>query len=114
MNPGGVCASGVSDDCPGLANAGQANSDPLPAGDDCQCGDVNGDFVVDATDLQIAAEHLVGRAESGAFVAKRCNVVGPSDGGATDCDVRDLYVLDRYVGGQAVTVENACDAWLGL
>ena len=32
---------------------------------------------------------------------------------ATDCDVADAYVLDRFVGGQPVTVENTCEAYTG-
>jgi hypothetical protein len=107
------CAPGP-DVCPNVSDPLQANSDAFPAGDVCQCGDVNEDGVVDATDLQIASEHLVGRTESGSFVAKHCNVIGPSDGGATDCDVRDLYVLERAVGGDGALLENACDAYQGL
>jgi hypothetical protein len=40
-------------------------------------------------------------------------VIGPSDGGVTDCNVADAYVLDRYTDGQPVTVEDTCEAYTG-
>jgi hypothetical protein len=40
-------------------------------------------------------------------------VIGPPDGGATDCDVADAYVLDRFIAGLPVTVENTCQAYTG-
>jgi len=110
---GGECPSGVSDNCPAVSNAGQTNTDALPAGDDCQCGDANNTGAVDAADLQIVREHLMGRNPAG-FVAKRCNVIGPSDGGTSDCDVADSFILQRFLSGSPVSVENACDAYLGL
>ncbi len=100
------------DNCPFVAND-QTNSDALPAGDACQCGDVNNDGVVDGTDVIRAQENLVGATLSGAFFAKRCNVIGPSDGGVTDCDVSDIFVLQRFVSGQPVTLENVCAAYFG-
>jgi DNA-binding beta-propeller fold protein YncE len=109
---GGPCAEGP-DNCPFISNLGQANSDgdALPAGDACQCGDVDDDGQVTATDVTIAREHLVGAMLSGPFVAERCNVIGPSDGGASDCDVADIYVLQRVVAGKSATVENSCQAY---
>jgi hypothetical protein len=74
---------------------------------------VNGDGVVDAADVMRAREHLIGRTPGGAFIAARCNEIGPSDGGATDCEVEDIAVLQRFVGGKPVTVSNACQAWGG-
>jgi hypothetical protein len=58
-----------------------------------------------------AQENLVGATLSGTFVATRCNVIGPSDGGVTDCDVADIYVLQRVVVGGAITIENTCAAY---
>jgi hypothetical protein len=58
-----------------------------------------------------AQENLVGATLSGTFVATRCNVIGPSDGGVTDCDVADIYVLQRVVAGGAITIENTCAAY---
>ena len=43
--------------------------------------------------------------------ATRCNVIGPSDGGASDCDLADAFVLDRYLGGGTVTVGDLCEAY---
>ena len=71
---------------------------------------------MDATDSQISREHMVGATHSGTFVGKRCNVIGPRAGDASgdDCGVDDVFVLERAVDGQPVTVGNACDAAFGL
>ena len=47
------------------------------------------------------------------FVATRCNVVGPSDGGLMDCTVEDIFVMDRTVNGATVTLGDLCEAFLG-
>ncbi len=110
----GTCSAPGPDNCPFIPNGSQSNSDALPAGDACQCGDVNTDFVVNATDVQLVRENLMDVTPlSGPFDPTRCNVIGLSDGGATDCDVSDIFVLQRFVGGQPVAVENACAAYLG-
>ena len=46
-------------------------------------------------------------------VLTRCNVIGPSDGGVSDCDIADVFILQRFLAGSPVTVENTCDAYLG-
>jgi hypothetical protein len=92
------------DNCPGQANAGQGNSDALTAGDVCQCGDVTGDFVVDETDVERLRELLVGATLGGAYDADRCNVSDPVGGVAGECNVSDIFVLDRYVSGGSATV----------
>jgi hypothetical protein len=97
----------VSDNCPFVPNNSRTNSDPLPAGDACQCGDVNTDFIVDGLDAQIARENLVGSALSGSFDPERCNVIGTSD-----CGVDDIFVLDRVAEGLPVSLQNVCDAYL--
>ena len=40
-------------------------------------------------------------------------MIGPSDGGASDCDVADIYVLERVVASESATVENSCQAYGG-
>jgi hypothetical protein len=106
---GGACTAGP-DNCPFVPNPGQANSDGLLAGDDCQCGDVNGDLAVDALDLQIAREKLVGATLSGSFDVARCDFTGA---GGTVCEVDDLMVLERLVLGASTSSENACSAYGG-
>jgi hypothetical protein len=99
----------ADDNCPFVPNNSQTNSDPLPAGDACQCGDVNNDFVVDGLDVQIARENLMGREVlSGDFHPERCNVIGTSG-----CGVDDVFVLDRVAKGLPVSLQNVCDAYLG-
>ncbi len=96
-----------TDNCPFVPNNSQTNSDPLPAGDACQCGDVNTDFIVDGLDAQIAREYLMGHAVlSGSFDPERCNVIGTSD-----CGVDDIFVLDRIAQGLPVILQNVCDAY---
>jgi hypothetical protein len=112
----GICTPGPEggDNCPLVFNAGQTNSDSFSAGDDCQCGDLDDDGVVTAADALLASQHVVGRSIANpSFDLTRCNVIGPPDGGATDCDVADAYVLDRFIAGLPVTVENTCQAYTG-
>jgi hypothetical protein len=101
----------MGDNCPLIASAApgeQANSDSLPAGDLCQCGDVTGDGIVNATDLEVLREHVAGATiTAGPFDASRCSVIGSGD----DCDVSDAFVLDRLIGGAAVAVGSACSAF---
>jgi hypothetical protein len=106
---GGACPGGISDNCPADGNPSQTNSDALPAGDACQCGDVNTDFVVNGTDVQLLREYLMEVTPlSGPFDPTRCSVIG-----LATCDVSDIFVLQRYVGGEPVAVENACTAYFG-
>ena len=91
-----------------MSNGSQTNSDSLPVGDECQCGDVNYDFIVDGLDAQIARENLVGHALSGSFDPDRCNVIGTSD-----CGVDDIFVIDRVAQGLPVSLQNICDAYSG-
>ncbi len=114
---GGACTPGP-DNCPFISNAGQTNSDPLSAGDACQCGDVDDDGVVTAADLLSARENLVGATPSGPgpFVPGRCNVIGPHDGGFNDCGVDDVFILDRVInagGFLPPAAGNACAAYVG-
>lgn len=73
-----------------------------------QCGDINGDFSIDAADVALARNHLVGNPIAGDI--SLCNVIGPFDPGeaGADCAVDDVFVLLRLVAGQSVTAENAC------
>jgi len=107
----GVCTASGPDNCPFISNALQTNSDALTAGDDCQCGDVTGDGSVTQADVDEVRGALMG----GTAVTNpdRCNVIGASDGGNSDCDIADIFVLQRFVGGSPVTVANACDAYTG-
>ena len=103
LAPGGCTPA---DNCPAISNAAQTNTDPLSAGDACQCGDVTGDGPVTAADYQRAREHVVNRS-GGFFDAASCDVNG--DGA---CDVEDLAVLERAVAGVG-SVVDACAAYTG-
>ena len=73
-----------------------------------QCGDINGDFSIDAADIALARNHLVGKPLAGDI--SLCNVIGPFDPGeaGADCGVDDVFVLRRLAAGESVTAENAC------
>ncbi len=77
---------------------------------------MTGNGIVDAADIEVARENLVGTTLSATFVGKHCNVIGPRAGDASgsDCDVADIYSLRRAVAGEAAAIENACDAYFGL
>ncbi|MBW2390036.1 MAG: hypothetical protein JRG89_16625 [Deltaproteobacteria bacterium] len=105
----GVCD--VIDNCPHVANGSQTNGDSFPAGDACQCGDVDDSGVIDAVDVQRAREFIVSRTPSGSFVVERCNVVGPNDGGLSDCTVADVALLDRAAQGGAPVLGDVCEAY---
>jgi hypothetical protein len=101
---GGTCSAGP-DNCPFIDNGTQTNSDAF------QCGDLDDDGTVEADDATLARQHLMGKTVSADLT--RCNVTGPSDGGVSDCDVADIFVLQRVVTGRPVTVENTCEAAAG-
>jgi hypothetical protein len=106
--------SDVDDNCPFVSNLSQTNSDGLSAGDACQCGDLNNDGVVNAADALLASQHVVGRTIANpSFDLARCNVIGEPDGGVSDCDIADIFVLQRFLAGGSVTVANSCDAYTG-
>jgi hypothetical protein len=109
----GSCAQAGPDNCPFIPNASQLNGDTLLAGNDCQCGDLNNDGIVTSADVILVREYVVGATTTA--ILTRCNVIGPSDdGGITDCDVADAYVLDRFTSGHLeTTVENTCPAYTG-
>ena len=62
-------------------------------------------------DVTRAQENLLGVPLGGTFDATRCNVIGPSDGGVSDCDIADIFILQRFLTGSPVSVENTCDAY---
>jgi hypothetical protein len=66
-----------------------------------------------SADVARAQEHLLGVPLGGTFDPTRCNVIGESDGGVTDCDIADIFILQRFLAGSPVTVENTCDAYSG-
>ena len=49
---------------------------------------------------------MVGRTPSGAFDVNFCDVDGDSD-----CDVSDLYRLDRATKGESATILDSCPGY---
>jgi len=99
---GGACSAGP-DNCPFVSNVGQANGDSLEAGDDCQCGDVSGNGIVTADDVQRMREYLVDATLGGSFDPDRCDV-----NAIPGCDVSDIFVLDRFLTAGTGAVDNSC------
>jgi hypothetical protein len=106
---GDACDLDIDGD--GLSNADETAihlTDPQDAGDDCQCGDVDGDNAVTALDLAIARENLVGATLSGSFDAEHCDYAG-----GADCGVDDMFILDRILQGKETLLINACPVYGG-
>jgi hypothetical protein len=68
---------------------------------------------VTLADVTRAQENLLGIPLGVTFEPTRCNVVGDPDGGASDCDIADIFVLQRFLAGGSVTAANSCDAYTG-
>jgi hypothetical protein len=111
----GTCTD-TDDTCPLAGAVPQINSDSLPAGDACQCGDLNADGILASLDVELVRKHLVGAtiSEPG-FDVSRCNIVGPrsGNGDGSDCQVDDIFVLRQYIawGGD---IPNLCDEYFGV
>jgi hypothetical protein len=104
----GTCTAAGPDNCPFVANFSQVNGDSLAAGDECQCGNVDGIDGVTSEDVARAQENLLGNPLGGPFDATHCNVIGVSDGGVSDCDIADIFALKRFLAGFPVPIENSC------
>jgi cysteine-rich repeat protein len=102
----GLCSA--IDNCPDTGNPLQENSDALPAGDACQCGNLDATGGVTPADLLALRGWLVGRTPTGGPPdVDFCDV--NADG---DCSVADAFVLDRFLSGQSATVESTCAAFV--
>jgi streptogramin lyase len=107
---GGACLPG--DNCPTVANGvgqgDQVNSDAFPAGDACQCGNIDGAGGIDAADLDRAREIVVGRSPAATSTELSfCDVDADQV-----CGVGDLFRLDRAVRGLPTQIEDACEGYL--
>ena len=49
----------------------------------------------------------------GPFDATRCNVIDPAGSPANECDVADIFVLERFVAGSSTSVGDLCEAYRG-
>jgi hypothetical protein len=100
-----------SDNCPFVSNATQVNSDALPAGDACQCADLNEDGVVDDLDVGLARAHVVGKGPPlSAPALARCNMIEPS-AGVAGCDIADVFLLRRAAAGHQATAGTLCEIY---
>jgi hypothetical protein len=107
----GACDSAGPDNCPLVQNGSQTDTDGSLAGDACQCGDLDWDGDLDGDDLEIGRRQLVSATIAVPYYIKRCNVIGASDAGVSDCDVADMAILQRVIDGDLSALANVCDAY---
>ncbi|MCH6563505.1 MAG: hypothetical protein IH800_13935 [Myxococcales bacterium] len=104
----GVCV--VTDNCPYTTNPDQLDSGgfdtavPNTIGDGCECGDVNGDGVVDLADIVLLRRTLFGL-PPGLAAPEKCRV---SPLGS--CNDIDVDVLRRALAGLLHGIEQLCFA----
>ena len=72
---------------------------------------MSGNGIVDEIDATLARLHFVGATPTQPFDPARCNVVGPSDGGVSDCRLEDIFALLRALKGESETLGDACAAY---
>ena len=94
-----------ADNCPFVLNADQANGDSLPAGNACQCGNVDATGGITVADYTLARTAVV-KPTGPPFDAAFCDVNDDSS-----CDVEDLAILQRIVNAQPASVLNGCTAY---
>ena len=92
------------DNCPTVPNANQGNSDPLPAGDDCQCSDLDADGLSNIVDVV-----LIRRFGSGASVPvdpTRCIV----DSGLNACGAAGILAVRQTLAEPGPPLFESCPA----
>ncbi|MFQ5697976.1 MAG: M28 family peptidase [Myxococcota bacterium] len=110
----GGSVSGCDDNCRFRPNpaqedhGGQAGAIPDGIGDACQCGDNNGDGIVNITDRVLLARSLGGLPPG--VDPDKCNVSGTDP---TLCNVTDDVVMQRFLGGLPPGIANLCSAFVG-
>jgi len=108
------CASGVTtgcdDNCPGESNPTQEDSGRVGAGgpdgigDACQCGDVNGNGIVNGADRTQLRQKLASIVPD-VSAPRKCGVLR-----AGECGVADASELARAVAGLAPAAKQVCPA----
>jgi hypothetical protein len=92
----------ASDNCPVWPNPSQSDVDANGTGDDCECGDPNGDGIVDVGDMVAINRAIFGSEPASAL----CDANG--DG---LCDVGDMVAVNRRIfGGPAYCARNPAPA----
>lgn len=113
--PGDPDGDGTGDNCPARPGLDQNDSGgvgttmPDGHGDDCQCGDIDDDGVVDAADTALYRTHL---ADPGGVpllgeARLKCSTIGADP---LECDLLDVVVMRRALGGQLPEVAQVCEA----
>jgi hypothetical protein len=89
------------DNCPAVANPSQSNSDGIPAGDACQCGDVDGNGLTNTVDALMIARGEV----NGSNPEDKCDVSGDAL-----CNTVDALMIAR---GEVGPDEMVCASFVG-
>ena len=107
-----------TDNCPQTWNpdqsdtAGVGSDAPDGSGDACQCGDLTGEGRGDDLDVYAYRLGLTTTTEELLPTASRCNLADPPSG-EVGCDVLDVTVLRRAVGGVGPGAGQLCTAATG-
>jgi len=101
----GVCDE--ADNCPRLANADQLDTNEDGCGDVCQCGDADGNGVLNVADSRVINRCSVGEIP--------CEQLPLCDGnGDGQCNVADSRVVSRCVVGEFSCTLLTCEQKDGL
>jgi hypothetical protein len=91
------------DRCPLFPDPAQTDTNGDGVGDACQCGDVNGDLAVTQSDAD-ALRAFLADATPSLPAAQNCTIA--EDPG---CDLLDLAILMRALGGRSSGIPKACE-----
>jgi hypothetical protein len=94
----------VCDSCFQVSNQAQTNSDLVPAGDDCQCSDLNNDAQVDILDAAVITRFSLGFASSAPFDYDRCKV----DVGTLPCAFSGAMAVRQTLAGLGTPLVESC------
>jgi hypothetical protein len=83
------------DRCPQFAAATQGDANRDGVGDDCQCGDANGNGLVDVSDIVAAQQMIAGKAE----VSPLCDA-----NGSGSCEASDVEAINSAIFGSCFPV----------
>ncbi len=102
FDDGDGIAQGI-DNCPFVRNRDQADADSDGRGDRCECGDANGDGLVDTIDAQLTQRCAVGEFAPNACPFSLCDVTG--DG---LCNTIDARAIQRVAVGEIAKSDLSC------
>lgn len=92
------------DNCPFVANLAQTNGDAVPAGDSCQCADIDDDTVFDIRDVALAYRHRNGLPLPSGVAGSRCML----GAGYDTCSEAGIREVREALADPMVALVNSC------